>query len=98
MKLDVVTDQRRQAFDIGIVDRLAGVADVAYGTIHVPGVEQRDGVHDKAEGAELLLLADSVRLAEVTTSAEEHGPCQVVPASWRLSCTRIRRRLASSET
>ncbi len=91
-------NERPPACGISIVHRLAGVPDVSHGSVHVPGIEQRNGVHNEAEGAELLLLARPVRLIEVTPSAEEHGPCEVVPASLRLSCTRIRRRLASSET
>ncbi len=53
---------------------------VVEGGVLVAGVPQDDGVDDEAEGAELVLLAFAVGLAQLPALAVEDGPGEGVPA------------------
>jgi len=55
-------------------------AQVVEGGVLVAGVPQDDGVDDEAEGAELVLLAFAVALAQLPALAVEDGPGEGVPA------------------
>jgi len=69
-QVDVVVNERGEPLDVGVV-RVSARPELGEGGVEVAGVPQHDGVEDEAEGAELVLLAFPVTLAELAALAVE---------------------------
>ena len=72
-QVDVVVNERGKPLDVGVLGGVAARAELGEGGVEVTGVPQHDGVEDEdeAEGAELVLLAFPVTLAELAALAVE---------------------------
>jgi hypothetical protein len=71
-------------------------AELGDGGVHVPSVEQHQGVEDQTQGADLVLHAVLVALVELSGPAVEDFPGERVAALLRLACTLIWRRYPGS--
>ncbi len=94
--IDVVEAERRQPCHVLVAHVVALGAEPVQRCVHVDRVPENDDVHNQAERAELVLLAFAIALPQLTALTVEHDARELVTASPRLSCTRMRRRYAPS--
>lgn len=72
--VDVVPDERGEADDILVADVVTIGGKLGDGGVHVPGVEEDQGVEDESEGADLVFHPVLVALVELTGAAVEDLP------------------------
>ena len=78
--VDVLVTERRQTRHVLVADIESLGPELVEGSIHVDRVPQDDGVDDQAKGAELILLALAVALAQFTALAVENDAGELVTA------------------
>ncbi len=70
--------ERREPGDILVTDIESLAAESVECSIHIDGVPQDDRIDDQAEGAELILLAFAVALAQLAALAVEDDASKLV--------------------
>ena len=76
----MLVTERRQTRHVLVADIESLGPELVEGSIHVDRVPQDDGVDDQAKGAELILLALAVALAQFTALAVEDNAGELVTA------------------
>src|ERR1700738_2042614 len=76
----VLVTERRQTRHVLVADIESLGPELVEGSTHVDRVPQDDGVDDQAKGAELILLALAVALAQFTALAVEDNAGELVTA------------------